>query len=327
MSRTSGSTSSPIPISPFSPSPFSANSDSHYTSDDQPDLGAFRTVLREWVHLQPPPRIPIWAPNSTTNSQAQTRTGNDSDTEEQRSTVWNQRLIANYLQVSLSSTSRVGDSDSDGESPEETDTDAISDTDTEGARTVEIETENGAGSYTPSPLRTQPSLDDDSQSLQVDEVDDHDLAVDDRSVSIVSTLSSLPLQLRRLSPPRSHRSPSTSSQKSFYESAQSSTSFQDSAQSQPPAQSPSSPSSLSSAFSAQSAPEDIHTPSLGYLDEALSFIASERARWNAQRGAGEWRHVIGNYFRPSISFYSFLPIFISFQHTLPGRWTNTRRVE
>ena len=52
--------------------------------------------------------------------------------------------------------------------------------------------------------------------------------------------------------------------------------------------------------------EDGH-PSLGYLDEALSFIAEERARWTAARehggeagqgavvGQGEWRHVIGVY--------------------------------
>lgn len=42
-------------------------------------------------------------------------------------------------------------------------------------------------------------------------------------------------------------------------------------------------------------------PSLGLLDEALSFIAAERAKWNAQREAGSnnngtdssWKHVIG----------------------------------
>ena len=43
-------------------------------------------------------------------------------------------------------------------------------------------------------------------------------------------------------------------------------------------------------------------PSLGYLDEALNFIATERAKWSALRGSagpslreeeGEWMHVIG----------------------------------
>lgn len=51
------------------------------------------------------------------------------------------------------------------------------------------------------------------------------------------------------------------------------------------------------------------SPSLGYLDEALSFIAAERerARWSALHGIGtgvglgfreegEWMHVIGIYF-------------------------------
>ena len=42
---------------------------------------------------------------------------------------------------------------------------------------------------------------------------------------------------------------------------------------------------------------EIGQPSLGYLDEALSFIASERARYAAQRDKGvssdsAWRHVI-----------------------------------
>jgi len=45
-------------------------------------------------------------------------------------------------------------------------------------------------------------------------------------------------------------------------------------------------------------------PSLGYLDQALSFIAAERVRLDAQRAAGVgtsvkggWRHVIGMYSR------------------------------
>ena len=61
-----------------------------------------------------------------------------------------------------------------------------------------------------------------------------------------------------------------------------------------------------------SEPENEHDyedgqPSLGYLDEALSFIAEERARWTAARehggeagqggvvGQEEWRHVLGVY--------------------------------
>ncbi|KAJ6629367.1 hypothetical protein B0H10DRAFT_1362641 [Mycena sp. CBHHK59/15] len=46
-------------------------------------------------------------------------------------------------------------------------------------------------------------------------------------------------------------------------------------------------------------PELEEQPSLGLLDGALSFIAAERARWNAQREAGAttnegiWKHVVG----------------------------------
>jgi hypothetical protein len=70
-------------------------------------------------------------------------------------------------------------------------------------------------------------------------------------------------------------------------------------------------------------------PSLGYLDEALSFIAAERerARWSALHGAGasvrvsvkeegEWMYVIGMYMN---SFFCFSLLFCY--------CTKTRRVE
>lgn len=240
MSRTSGSTQSPIPISPFSPSPYSTNSDSHYTSDDQPDLGAFRTVLREWVHLQPqwPPRIPM-IPVSTggTSATHSTVTGT---VEDQRSTVWAQRPIADYLDldrqvsVSMSSSSKLDDTESSGvdEDGDEDDTD----TDTEGARTVEIESATASAtedieeyfSYTSTSGRTQ---------IRTQPSDSSESELDVSLVSASSSLSSLPLSvsLRRLgseSPP-------------------------------------------------------ISSPSLGYLDEALSFIASERAKWEAGHARGD----------------------------------------
>ena len=38
------------------------------TSDEQPDLGAFTTVLRAWTYLQPPPRIPVQIHSPTTST-------------------------------------------------------------------------------------------------------------------------------------------------------------------------------------------------------------------------------------------------------------------
>ncbi len=58
----SESTSSPsVQVLPISPSSSSTNSAPHSepTSDEEPDLGAFNQVLREWTYLQPHPRIPI----------------------------------------------------------------------------------------------------------------------------------------------------------------------------------------------------------------------------------------------------------------------------
>ena len=53
-------------------------------------------------------------------------------------------------------------------------------------------------------------------------------------------------------------------------------------------------------------------PSLGYLDQALSFIAAERAKLDAQRAAGVansvksgWKRVIGMYLRSSLFFFFF----------------------
>ena len=38
------------------------------TSDEQPDLGAFTTVLRAWTYLQPPPRVPVQIYSPTTST-------------------------------------------------------------------------------------------------------------------------------------------------------------------------------------------------------------------------------------------------------------------
>lgn len=231
--QSSESQTSPRGQSTISPFSF-ASSDSHYTSDDLPDLGAFNTVLREWTYLQPPPRIPnyhgeqITVTTVTTDSERNTT---DIEDTGRHSTVWNHPPIADYLHASTTESDLAGSVD----------------TDTEGARSVEIETvideddddeqdtRLGAASslmlrYPLSPLRTQPSMGESSAP---------DLELDDLDMDME---------------------------------------FQ---------------------------------PSLGYLDEALNFIASERARLDAQRNAGAeanmdaWKHVIGIYFipRPTSYFY------------------------
>lgn len=48
---------------------------SEATSDEQPDLGAFTTVLRAWTHLQPAPRVPIGLSSGSTISVASTGAG------------------------------------------------------------------------------------------------------------------------------------------------------------------------------------------------------------------------------------------------------------
>ncbi|KAF5381543.1 hypothetical protein D9615_005616 [Tricholomella constricta] len=216
---TSTSQSSESPASPRAPiSPFSITSasDSHYTSDDLPDLGAFNTVIREWIYLQPPLRIPAYHPpeESTASGSVISTERTDTGTEGtgRRSTVWNHLPIAEYL---------VSESDDAG------------DTDTEGARSVEIETEI-----------------DEEQSTQIED----------------ASSSSLPLDSYTLSPLRTQPSLDDSSIRDL---------------------------------DLNDFDTDFH-PSLGYLDEALSFIAAERARLDAQRAAGigtaspdAWKHVIG----------------------------------
>ena len=59
-------------LHPLSPSSSMSSTDSapqsEPTSDEQPDLGAFTTVLRAWTYLQPPPRIPVQIYSPTTSA-------------------------------------------------------------------------------------------------------------------------------------------------------------------------------------------------------------------------------------------------------------------
>ena len=129
MSEATSSPSGAISSSSSSLSSPSSAPISEPTSDEQPDLGAFVTVLREFNHLQPPPRIPIQirtATSSTTPTfhsvsgaelrSRSGRTGNSqigshgtestlssftrppsSSFHPDGSTVWTHALIASYL--------------------------------------------------------------------------------------------------------------------------------------------------------------------------------------------------------------------------------------
>ena len=70
MSDTTSSSS--VHLHPLSPSSSMSSTDSapqsEPTSDEQPDLGAFTTVLRAWTYLQPPPRIPVQIHSPTTSA-------------------------------------------------------------------------------------------------------------------------------------------------------------------------------------------------------------------------------------------------------------------
>lgn len=79
------------------------------TSDEEPDLGAFTTVLRAWGYLQPPLRIP---PHFQSSSSSRTRStpttitgypgfgGGDSVVTVEESTVWNRIPIQSYFRQS-----------------------------------------------------------------------------------------------------------------------------------------------------------------------------------------------------------------------------------
>ncbi|KAG6855978.1 hypothetical protein H0H87_008783 [Tephrocybe sp. NHM501043] len=163
----SNASSNTNPNAPLST--LSVSSGSHYTSDDQPDLGAFNLVLREYGYMQPGPRIPAYhspalnyvpsLPNGSgsgmtetlrgrggphvytdTDVETETRTymhtqGTTTEMEEgRRSTVWAHEPIAQYLLGSAS--------DEDGieeESESGTDTDTTS-------RSVAIETASESAS-------------------------------------------------------------------------------------------------------------------------------------------------------------------------------------
>ncbi|KAK0495581.1 hypothetical protein EDD18DRAFT_1075322 [Armillaria luteobubalina] len=115
------SVNSPTPISLFS----NDSVPSEPTSDEQPNLGAFTTVLREWNYLQPPRRMnPVTAvrqASSTTTSQTQSyitpsdyshsELEYDSDPRPEGSTVWSHKPIASYLKLEETATETDQDFD------------------------------------------------------------------------------------------------------------------------------------------------------------------------------------------------------------------------
>ena len=311
---TSTSILSPAPISPFSPRTLSSSA-SHYTSDDLPDLGAFNTVLREWVHLQPYPRIPSHhRPDyqHLLHSHFDEEEGNlndsgteDRDTTGARSTVWNQRLIANYLHSGLSQVTRTnsGESDSEaasqssdlGEDEEEDEEDEPEDEPDDEERQETKEHEEGEED------------EDDTEGARTVEIadDDDDIAGEERDhdnthlASVGSTTSPLRTQ------------PSLVGDDDDDDREQ---------DDDPGHEVPISHIGVGEEIDIDIDIDiDIGTnadtdasPSLGYLEEALSFIAAERerARWSAlhsygigigaglreqEEEEGEWMHVIGMY--------------------------------
>jgi hypothetical protein len=164
----SDTTSPPsVHLHPLSPSSSMSSTgsapQSEPTSDEQPDLGAFTSVLRAWTYLQPPPRIPVQIHSPTTSttttfhpdqsvvdSDFQSNSGTlppssssftrppSSSLLQEESTVWNHAPIASYLYSGTPSIDREDDN---------------SVASTEGGRTVEINSEfsfDGQSRSTPS---------------------------------------------------------------------------------------------------------------------------------------------------------------------------------
>ncbi|KDR70151.1 hypothetical protein GALMADRAFT_254999 [Galerina marginata CBS 339.88] len=151
----SESRSSPyLHLHPIPPSSSLSSTDSaprsEPRSDEQPDLGAFTMALREWTHLQPPPRIPVQigsATSSTTptfqpeqsvldsdfhsrsgNSRLSTRSGvsgissftrpPSSSIHPEGSTVWNRAPIVLYLNSGAPSNDVIFEDEEEYESRE-----------------------------------------------------------------------------------------------------------------------------------------------------------------------------------------------------------------
>jgi hypothetical protein len=204
MSNETTSTNSPltIAISPsFSSDSASSAPHSEPTSDEQPDLGAFTTVLRAWTYLQPHPRIPpplfpsssssrTYRPDASSISSftrpgTSVATGTESPPlEVEGSTVWNQRRIQSYLD--LYSGTPSSDRPDDGEDLEEED---------EATKLSTDAAHNNEGEYSPSSPPRSPAVSlastEGARTVEIiSELDVHDTVSFDDSVSNDQSLTS-----------------------------------------------------------------------------------------------------------------------------------------
>lgn len=204
MSNETTSTSSPqtIAISPsFSSDSTSSAPHSEPTSDEQPDLGAFTTVLRAWTYLQPHPRIPpppfpsssssrtyradTSSISSFTRPGTSVATGTESPLPEvEGSTVWNQRRIQSYLD--LYSGTPTSDRLDDDEDLEEED---------EATKLSSNAAHNNEGEYSPRSPPRSPAVSlastDGARTVEIiSELDVHDTVTFDDSISNDQSLMS-----------------------------------------------------------------------------------------------------------------------------------------
>ncbi|KAF9261173.1 hypothetical protein L218DRAFT_931544 [Marasmius fiardii PR-910] len=258
-SDTTTSTSSPTPVSPFS-SNYSVPSEP--TSDEVPDLGQFTAVLRAWNHLQPFPRNlhPALVSRQEFTTQS-SRTGSfptisseiESDDQRQpRSTVWAHRPIASYLVSGDFTTDAETDRERENRPPL-----ISSSISTRVLRRIPAQRTRRSDDDPDADVEDDDDYSDaravKPRMVQIEDLDEldstfgHDLYDDNETNNNSKELK--PVEPGSLD----------LKQLQLNEESEQSTGFEEEVDEQ---------------------------PSLGYLDEALRFIAAERERWKAQHGAG-----------------------------------------
>ncbi|KAG7095044.1 hypothetical protein E1B28_005834 [Marasmius oreades] len=262
-SDTTTSTSSPTPVSPFS-SNYSVPSEP--TSDEIPDLGQFTAVLRAWNHLQPFPRtLHPSLVNRQEYTTSSSRTGSfptissEIESDEQRqppSTVWAQRPIASYLASGDITTDTETDRERENRPPP-----TSSSISTRGFHLISTQRAHGLNDEPDTDVEDDEDYSDAHvgrpRMVQIEDLDEldstfgHDLYYDGNETNNNKELQ--PVEPGSLDV----------TQLRLNEESEQSTGLGD--------------------MSLQEVDEQ---PSLGYLDEALRFIAAERERWKAQREAG-----------------------------------------
>ncbi|THU93440.1 hypothetical protein K435DRAFT_967301 [Dendrothele bispora CBS 962.96] len=263
---TTTSTYSPVPTSPFS-SNISVRSEP--TSDETPDLGAFTTILRAWSHLQPAPRVvnsslanaqPDFPSSSSSHTfsslPSATRSRNldrnpvlesDSDVREDRSTVWAHRRIASYLNYAETNT----DTETDRDRPV-----SVFSSVTAAEVEDEVQNEHEDAHSLVVPIQDIDELDSSYDNEIYDDDDDNDRRDE---VDAVDESDSVP--------------PSHHDQELHFDLEEE----DEEADGHTP---------LNSVLFGNLGADQGEQPSLGYLEQALKFIAAERERFTAQRETG-----------------------------------------